>query len=149
MLFVFFYHKYIQFWTILNKISLYKRIRKSNYPEIKYLGKIILKYMFYSVYQFFKPNFKSLQSISAYFFYPIFIHAHTPVWYWLPPQQSSCTTIPQWHSAHFIPSLLFSTISTSWNSHPDITYLNDGHISMSRVRMNMNFYCLPEYSKCW
>ena len=46
-------------------------------------------------------------------------------------------------------SLLFSTISTSWNSHPGITYLNDGHISMSRVRMNMNFYCLPEYSDCW
>lgn len=97
---VFFYHKYIQFWTILNKISLYKRISKSNYPEIKYMGKVILKYMYYFVYRFFKLNFKSLLSISAYFFS---IHAHTPVWYWLPPQQSSCTTIPWWYSVHFIP----------------------------------------------
>lgn len=149
MLFVFFYHKYIQFWTILNKISLYKRIRKSNYPEIKYLGKNILKYVLFCL-PIFSNWISNPYSLSQHISSTLSLYTHIPqsdIDYLLnslvvPPSHSDIVLI-------LFLSLLFSIISTSWNSHPDITFLNDGHISMGRVRMNMNFYCLPEYSNCW
>lgn len=146
---VFFYHKYIQFWTILNKISLYKRISKSNYPEIKYLGKVILKYMYYFGLPIFQTEFSNpyclfLQHISS-------LYMHTPqsdIDYLL----NSLVVQPSHCDIVFILFLyLLFFFNLYFLKFSLCSYLpNDAVIFQCvELEMNMNFYCLAEYSNCW